>query len=71
MEKWNGTTLDLWQEALPKHMSRLQETFAPMATFASIHTSFALVIIENMEIHQMDVKTTFIKEDLHEETYME
>jgi hypothetical protein len=38
MEKWNGTTLDLWQEALPKHMSRLQETFAPMATFASIHT---------------------------------
>jgi hypothetical protein len=47
------------------------ETFALVAKFVSIHYILALMAIENMEIHQMDVKTTFFNGDLEEEIYME
>jgi len=47
------------------------ETFAPVAKFVSIRCILALVAIENMGIHQMDVKTTFLNGDLEEEIYME
>jgi hypothetical protein len=47
------------------------ETFAPVVKFVSIHCILALVAIENMEIHQMDVKTTFFNGDLEEKIYME
>ncbi len=32
------------------------ETFTPVAKFVSIHCILAVTVIENMEIHQMDVK---------------
>ncbi len=47
------------------------ETFAPIAKFASICGILALATIEDMEIHQMDVKTTFLNGDLEEDIYME
>jgi len=47
------------------------ETFAPIAKFVSIRCILALAAIEDMEIHQMDVKTTFLNGDLEEEIYME
>ncbi len=47
------------------------ETFAPIAKFVSIRCILALAAIEDMEIHQMDVKTTFLNGDLEEEVYME
>ncbi len=47
------------------------ETFAPVAKFVSIRYILALVAIEDMEIHQMDVKTAFLNGDLEEEIYME
>jgi hypothetical protein len=47
------------------------ETFAPIAKFVSIHCILALAAIEDMEIHQMDIKTTFLNGDLEEEIYME
>ncbi len=47
------------------------ETFAPVAKFVSIPYILALATIEDMEIHQMDVKTTFLNGDLDEEIYME
>jgi hypothetical protein len=47
------------------------ETFAPIANFVSIRYIFALAAIEDMEIHQMDVKTAFLNVDLEEEIYME
>jgi hypothetical protein len=47
------------------------ETFAHVAKFVSIRCNLALVAIEDMEIHQMDVKTTFLNGDLEEEIYME
>jgi hypothetical protein len=36
------------------------ETFVPIAKFTSIHCILALAALEDMESHQMDVKTTFL-----------
>ena len=46
------------------------ETFAPVAKFASIRAFLALAAIYDLEIHQMDVKTAFLNGDLEEEIYM-
>ncbi len=47
------------------------ETFAPVAKFTSIPCILALVALEDMEIHQMDVKIAFFNRELEEEIYME
>jgi hypothetical protein len=47
------------------------ETFTPVTKFVSIRCILALPTIEDMEIHQMDVKTAFLNGDLEEEIYME
>jgi hypothetical protein len=47
------------------------ETFAPVAKFTSIYCILALATLEDMEIHQMDVKMTFLNDELEEEIYME
>jgi hypothetical protein len=36
------------------------KSFAPIAKFTSIHCIFALAALEDMEIHQMDVKIAFL-----------
>jgi len=45
------------------------ETFAPVTKFTSICCILALATLEDMEIHQMDVKTTFLNGELEEEIY--
>ncbi len=47
------------------------ETFSLVAKFVSIRCVFALATIEDLEIHQMDIKTAFINADLEEDMYME
>ncbi len=47
------------------------KTFAPITKFVLIRCILALTAIEDMEIHQMHVKTTFLNGDLEEEIYME
>ncbi len=47
------------------------ETFAPVAKFTFIRCILALTTLEDMEIHQMDVETTFLNGELEEEIYME
>jgi hypothetical protein len=47
------------------------ETFAPVAKFTSIRCILALVALEDMEIHKMDVKTACLNGKLEEEIYME
>jgi hypothetical protein len=47
------------------------ETFALVAKFTSIRCIFALATLEDMEIHQINVKTTFLNGEIKEEIYME
>ena len=46
------------------------EVFAPVVRYTSIRTLLAVANICNWEIHQMDVKTTFLQGNLNEEIYM-
>ena len=47
------------------------ETFSPVAKFASIRALLALAAYHDLEIHQMDVKSAFLNGDLEEEIYMQ
>lgn len=47
------------------------ETYAPVVKFDSIRTLLALAAEQDLEIHQMDVKSAFLNADLKEEIYME
>ncbi len=47
------------------------KTFALVTKFTSIHCILALAALEDMEIHQMDVKIAFLNGELEEEIYME
>ena len=47
------------------------DTCAPVARITSIRVLFALASIYDLYIHQMDVKTAFLNDDLDDEVYME
>ena len=47
------------------------KTFSPVARFESLQLLLVLAMLENWEIHQMDVKLAFLHGDLDEEIYME
>ena len=47
------------------------ETFSPVARFESLRLLLALAVLEDWEIHQMDVKSVFLNGLLEEEIYME
>ena len=47
------------------------ETFSPVACFESIRLLLVLAMLEDWEIHQMDVKSAFLNGVLEEEIYME
>jgi len=46
------------------------ETFSPVSTKDSFRIIMALVAHYDLKLHQMDVKTTFLNGDLHENVYM-
>ena len=47
------------------------DTYSPVTRITSIRMLIAIAAINNLEIHQMDVKTAFLNGDLEEEIYME
>jgi len=47
------------------------KTFAPVSNFTSICCIIALAALEDLEIHQMHVKMTFLNGKFEEEIYME
>ena len=47
------------------------DTYSPVMRITSIRMLIAILALYNLEIHQMDVKTTFLNGDLNEEIYMD
>jgi hypothetical protein len=47
------------------------ETFAPVAKFASLRSILALAAEEDLEVHQMDVKSAYLNGILKQEIFME
>ena len=47
------------------------EIFSPVVKMASIRTILSLVVVEDLHLEQLDVKTTFLHGDLEEEIYMQ
>ena len=44
--------------------------FAPVARFLLLYTVFTLAAEHNLEVHQMDVKATYLNANLKEDLYM-
>ena len=78
--KWVYRTKYASDESVERHKARLvskgfsqvegidyNETFSPVAKMNSIHLVLALVASHKWEVHQMDVKSAFLREDLQEE----
>ena len=47
------------------------EIFSPVVKMTSIRTILSLVVVEDLHFEKLDVKTTFLHEDLEEEIYMQ
>ena len=47
------------------------KTYSPVSRITSIRMLIAITALNNMEIHQMDVKTVFLNGELDEEVYMD
>ena len=47
------------------------DTYSPITRITSIRMLIAIGAVYKLEIHQMDVKTAFLNEDLEEEIYLE
>ena len=47
------------------------DTYSLVMRINSIRMMFAIAALRNLEVHQMDVKTTFLNGDLDEEIYIE
>ena len=47
------------------------DTYSPVTRITSIQMLMAIVVLHNLEKHQMDVKTTFLNGELNDEIYME
>ena len=48
-----------------------EETFAPVARYTSIRTIMTLASMMKWNLHQMDVKTSFLNGVIEEELYIE
>ncbi|GKD15603.1 retrovirus-related pol polyprotein from transposon TNT 1-94, partial [Tanacetum coccineum] len=46
------------------------DTYSPVTRITSIRMILAITALRNLKVHQMDVKTAFLNEDLEEEIYM-
>jgi hypothetical protein len=82
--KWVYRTKCASNRSVERHKARLvakgfsqveeidyNETFSPIEKMNSIHLVLSLAASHKWEVHQMDVKSTFLHEDLQEEIYME
>ena len=71
----DGSTYKYKARLVEKGFSQVQgvdyhETFASVAKMDSIRLVLAISASKHWEVHHMDVKSTFIHGDIHEEIYM-
>ncbi|GJV11724.1 retrovirus-related pol polyprotein from transposon TNT 1-94 [Tanacetum coccineum] len=62
-----------WIEAMQEEIyefKRLQESFASVARIEAIRIFVVNVVLKNMTIYQIDVKTAFLNDELQEEVYV-
>ena len=75
--------LKVTSDDVPKYKARLtskgfhkykgvdfDEIFSPIVNMTTLKCIFGLVEIEDMELMQMNVETTFLHGDIHKEMYM-
>ena len=72
----DGSVERLKERSVAKGFSQVEgidynETFSHVAKMNSIHLVLSLAALNNWEVHQMDVKSSFLHGDLQEEIYME
>jgi hypothetical protein len=60
----------LWLKASRQEKTDYNETFSPVSCKDSFRIIIALVVHYDLELHQMDVKTTFLNGDVLENVYM-
>ena len=70
MRQLISTKLGLLSNNTKKKRPRLLWYLLTNIENTSIRMIIAIAILKNFEIHQMDVKTAFLNEDLDEEIYM-
>jgi hypothetical protein len=48
-----------------------QDVVAPVARYETIHTLLAVSVNDEMHVHQMDMISAYVQDELHDEIYME
>ena len=66
-----STRLDSSQGLSTKGRLDYFDTYSPVTRITSIRMLIAIVVLHNLDIHQMDVKTAFLNSELNEEIYIE
>ena len=69
-EMLKDTRLGWLLKGIHSEKSLISQTFSLVSTKDSFRLIMALVAHFDLELHQMDVKTTFLNGDLSEEVYM-
>ena len=71
-EAWINIRQDSWPEGFShKEGEDYDETFALVARYTSIRAIISLAASMGWNLHQMDVKTTFLNGAIEEEVYIE
>ena len=71
MEVLTNIKQDLLWKVLDKKNVLIILTYSPVTKITSIRMLIALASVYGLEIHQMDVKTIFLNEEMEEEIYMD
>lgn len=71
-EKWQGKKQDYYFKVYSQVKGiDFEETFSPIAIMEAIKMFLALASHNNFKVYHMDVKSTFLNDDLEEEVYIE